>query len=478
MNAIKFLVCFFILQLGCECLYTQSVVMYSTTEQERWERSKCKFTDLLNDDIGCRIYVDSLLQEVEGFGGTFNEIGWDAMQYLNEEKRTEIINSLFGTEGINFSLARTPIGCSDYSLGYYSYNDVKDDYTMRNFSIGRDRFILIPFIKSALSVKPDLKIWASPWTPPIWMKVNEHYSQKSSGIEGTEIGHNRLDSLRNVLGNVTGFKMMHGYLKAYAIYFSKYIKEYKNNGVNISIIMPQNEIAWTPCWPSCTWRPEDFSIFINKYLKPQFVKDSINTQIWLGTVNYPNPDYIRRILKDNGSGNSIDGVGVQWSGMKALPSINKDFPNLQYMQTENICGNAENDWTALERTWKNIVFCFNNGVNSYMYWNMILNETGKSWWDWAQNSLVIINRDNGSVNYTPEYYLLKHLSHFLCPNTRLVKVSDSENVLAFKINNYKYVIVVYNDKDIDVEKTFCIKDKCIKLKLKRKSINTLVLSEI
>lgn len=380
MNAIKFLVCFFILQLGCECLYTQSVVMYSTTEQERWERSKCKFTDLLNDDIGCRIYVDSLLQEVEGFGGTFNEMGWDAMQYLNEEKRTEIINSLFGTEGINFSLARTPIGCSDYSLGYYSYNDVKDDYTMRNFSIGRDRFILIPFIKSALSVKPDLKIWASPWTPPIWMKVNEHYSQKSSSIEGTDIGHNRLDSLRNVLGNVTGFKMMHGYLKAYAIYFSRYIKEYKNNGVDISIIMPQNEIAWTPCWPSCTWRPEDFSIFINKYLKPQFVKDSINTQIWLGTVNYPNPDYIRRILKDNGSDNSIDGVGVQWSGMKALPSINKDFPDLQYMQTENICGNAENDWTALERTWKNIVFCFNNGVNSYMYWNMILNETGKSWW--------------------------------------------------------------------------------------------------
>ena len=109
---------------------------------------------------------------------------------------------------------------------------------------------------------------------------------------------------------------------------------------------------------------------------------------------------------------------------------------------------------------------------------MILNETGKSWWDWPQNSLVIINRDNGSVNYTHEYYLMKHLSHFLCPNARLVKVSDSENVLAFKINNDKYVIVVYNDKDIDVEKTFCIKDKCIKLKLKRKSINTLVLSEI
>jgi len=86
------------------------------------------------------------------------------------------------------------------------------------------------------------------------MKVNEHYSQKSSGIEGTDIGHNRLDSARNMTGNVTGFKMMHGYLQAYALYFSKYVQAYKENGVNIGMIMPQNEIAWTPCWPSCTWQ--------------------------------------------------------------------------------------------------------------------------------------------------------------------------------------------------------------------------------
>ena len=88
--------------------------------------------------------------------------------------------SLFAEEGVRFSLGRTPVACSDYSFGYYSYNDVKDDYTMRNFSIDRDRFILIPYIKEALKLRPDLKMWASPWTPPAWMKVNEHYSQKSS----------------------------------------------------------------------------------------------------------------------------------------------------------------------------------------------------------------------------------------------------------------------------------------------------------
>lgn len=118
---------------------------------------------------------------------------------VSQEERDKVMASLFVEEGVRFSLGRTPVACSDYSFGYYSYNDVKDDYTMRNFSIDRDRFILIPYIKEALKLRPDLKMWASPWTPPAWMKVNEHYSQKSSGIEGTDIGHNRLDPARNVL---------------------------------------------------------------------------------------------------------------------------------------------------------------------------------------------------------------------------------------------------------------------------------------
>ncbi len=157
---------------------------------------------------------------------------------VSQEERDKVMASLFVEEGVRFSLGRTPVACSDYSFGYYSYNDVKDDYTMRNFSIDRDCFILIPYIKEALKLRPDLKMWASPWTPPAWMKVNEHYSQKSSGIEGTDIGHNRLDPARNVLGNVTGFKMQQGYLQAYALYFSKYVQAYKKNGITISMLMP------------------------------------------------------------------------------------------------------------------------------------------------------------------------------------------------------------------------------------------------
>lgn len=453
----------------------QKIAVYSTTSTERWVEKKYSLDKNQTESADFNIYVDSLQQEVDGFGGTFNELGWDALQCLSADERTKIMESLFSANGANFVLARTPVGASDYALGYYSYNDVKDDYTMRNFNIGRDRYILIPYIKEALKVRPDLKLWASPWTPPAWMKVNEHYSQKSSGIEGTDIGHNRLDPNHNVLGNVTGFKMMQGYLQAYALYFSKYVQAYKENGVNIQMIMPQNEIAWTPCWPSCTWRAEDMAIFVTQYLGPQFAKDSLDTQIWFGTVNYPNPNYMRTFFEYNKDvPQYVKGAGVQWTGMRALPTIHKEYPQYRYMQTENQCGNGENNWTSLENTWKAVVHCFNNGINSYMYWNMILDETGKSAWDWSQNSLIIVDRNTREVSYTDEYYLMKHLSHFVQPGSYRLKVSDDKNMLAFRTQNGKVAVVVYNPEEKEQSYSFKVENQKVHVALKAKSINTLV----
>lgn len=471
---------------GSDIAFAQKAVQYSTTSAERWVEKKHTLkktvatdkviapgkTAALQTDI--LIYTDSLLQEVTGFGGTFNELGWDALQCLSTEERDRVMASLFATDGISFALGRTPIGASDYAFGYYSYNDVKDDYTMRNFSIDRDRYILIPYIKEALKLRPDLKLWASPWTPPAWMKVNEHYSQKSNGIENTDIGHNRLDPNRNMLGNVTGFKMEQGCLQAYALYFSKYVQEYRKNGVDIQMVMPQNEIAWTPCWPSCTWRPEDLAIFVTQYLGPQFEKDSLKTQIWLGTVNYPNPNYMRTFLNQRDVKRYVKGVGVQWSGKQALPTIQREYPQYRYMQTENQCGNAENNWKSLEETWKSVVHCFNSGVNSYIYWNMVLDETGKSAWDWPQNSLIIVNRSMRKVSYTDEYYLMKHLSRFVQPGSRLLKLSDNKNALAFRTQDNKVVLVVYNPVNQSQEYSFQIEDKILKVTLKAESINTFV----
>ena len=151
----------------------QRVEMVTTTASERWKNQKVKVQKIHEGKADIYVYPDSLMQEIEGFGGTFNELGWDALQSLSSEERAKVMSSLFSEEGVNFVYGRTPIACSDYAFSYYSYNDVKDDYEMRNFNVGRDRYTLIPYIKEALKLRPDLRLWASPWTPPIWMKATE-----------------------------------------------------------------------------------------------------------------------------------------------------------------------------------------------------------------------------------------------------------------------------------------------------------------
>ncbi len=306
------------------------------------------------------------------------------------------------------------------------------------------------------------------------MKINEHYSLKSHGVDKLGTGHNRLDPRRATFIHTTGFNMQVGYLEAYALYFSKYVQEYRKNGVNISMVMPQNEIAWQPAWPSCTWRPEDLAIFVGKFLAPQFKKDSIDTEIWLGTVNYPNPDYVRAFLKDKDAAAAIDGIGVQWTGKQALPVIQREYPRYRYMQTENECGDGENDWTSLEQSWKAVVHCFNHGVSSYMYWNMVLDETGKSGWDWAQNSLVRVNRQTREVVYTDEFYLMKHLSHFVQPGSRRLKVSAPGNMLAFRNHEGKTVVVTYNSGPQPEKRNLQIGGQRLEFELPPLSLSTLV----
>lgn len=454
--------------------FGQQIRLISTTPAERWKESKQPKIKEFQADETITVYSDSLLQHVDGFGGTFNEMGWEALQSLEPKQQQEVLQALFGKEGACLPMARTPMGASDFALSYYSYCDVKEDYTMRDFNISRDRYILIPYIREALKIRPDLKIWASPWTPPAWMKINEHYTLQGGDIAG-RTGGNEMPSRKNVMGNMTAFNMQQGYLEAYALYFSKYIQAYKQEGIDLWAIMPQNEIAWSPNWPCCTWRAEDLAIFIGKYLGPRFEKDGLNTEIWLGTINYPNPDYVRTALKNKDTTKYIKGIGFQWTGREAIPSIHKEYPQYGYMQTENVCGEHENDWSSLERTWEAITHYFRNGAHSYMYWNMILDETGRSAWGWPQNSMVIIDKNTKKVTYTDEYYIMKHLSHFVQPQARVLKTSDMSRYLAFRTGEKEAVIVFYNPGE---KKNFSVKfdDKMFNLQVPEKSVNSVVIN--
>ncbi|GAB5552952.1 MAG: glycoside hydrolase family 30 protein [Saprospiraceae bacterium] len=452
----------------------QSVQHIYTTASERWVNANLTI-DQTKEAVDLFVYPDSTLQLIDGVGGSFNELGWTAINSLPKDQSKEVFEALFSKNGCNFSMCRMPLGASDYALSYYSSNDVPEDFVMRDFNIDRDKFILIPYIKEALKVRPDLLIWASPWTPPAWMKINEHYSTRSGDWNGRPDG-NRMTQGAEVFNNATAFKMQERYLKAYALYFSKFVQAYQKEGINLFAIMPQNEIAYSPNWPSCTWRAEDLSYFIGSFLGPQFEQDSLDTQIWLGTINWSRPSYTRTILDDEKTAKHLKGVGYQWGGANAIKSIHKEYPSYKYMQTENKCGEGENDWSSLDSSWETMVHYFNNGVGSYMYWNMVLDETGKSSWGWPQNSMIVINREEQKINYTDEFYLFKHLSHFVQPGDYFLKSSNGKNHLAFQLKSGQVLVLINNPESEENLITLQVGDHKITAELKPKSINSIVIN--
>lgn len=104
----------------------QKCQMYSSTDAHRWQKTNVSLTARKGNapDEQIIVYTDSLLQEVDGFGGTFSERGWDAMQCLNESQRLSVMTELFGADGIHFAWGRTPVGGNDLALSTYTYNDV------------------------------------------------------------------------------------------------------------------------------------------------------------------------------------------------------------------------------------------------------------------------------------------------------------------------------------------------------------------
>ncbi len=454
----------------------QKVKLIYTTPTERWVESK-KSVRIEKELVKADITVDThvKLQVIDGIGGAFNELGWTAVSVLPEEQANKVFDALFAESGCNFSMCRVPIGASDYALSYYSMDDVPEDFEMRDFNIHRDQFIMIPYIKEAFKRNPDFKLWGSPWTPPAWMKVNEHYSLRAGEMGEGRTGGNKMAPGKEIRTSSTAFKMQKRYLEAYALYFSKFVQAYKEAGTPVFMIQPQNEILYAPNWPACTWLTEDMSYFIGDFLGPKFEQDGLDTEIWLGTINSPEPRYVQYALTHKNAKKYIKGVGFQWNGERSIPTISKEFPNVKLMQTENKCGEHENDWSSLERSWNSMIHYFNNGAGSYMYWNMILDEKGNSSWGWPQNSMIVIDKNTQEVTYTDEFYLFKHLSHFVQPGDYFLK-SEGDNQLAFQLKDGSVVVMVYNPEKTTKNIKVQVGEMLVSMELKPTSINSVMIN--
>jgi len=181
-----------------------------TTEQNQWAEKG--MPPKISESENTVTLTDVFDQKIGGFGGCFNELGYIALQKISQEKQKEIFSALFEKEsGCNFNFCRLPIGANDYAAEWYSHNEHDSDYDMSRFSIERDYKYLLPYIKQAHKLNPEMKFSASPWSPPTWMKFPKAH-------------------------NYGKLRMEPEILRAYALYFMRFIQAYESEGVSIEQI--------------------------------------------------------------------------------------------------------------------------------------------------------------------------------------------------------------------------------------------------
>jgi glucosylceramidase len=386
-----------------------------------------------------------------GFGGTFNEAGWDALAELSAADRDRAIRLLFGAaDGANFAWGRIPIGASDYAIDRYTLNETAGDYAMASFSIERDRQRLIPYVKAAQSVKTDIRFWGSPWTPPTWMKNPARFDGTDASPSGTPAA------------TYTAFMKNDAQtLTAYALYFARWVEEYEREGIPIDSVHPQNEPGYATRYPSCRWDAGLLGTFVGQYLAPAFATRNLDTQIWFGTLsNNESAIYNGNIGGLTGAAEeACVGVGLQWNTMPHTSEL--AARGFLVMQTEHRCGNypfnvpgtpafnpdrPANDHAYAVESWGYIRDWLKAGVNAYSAWNMVLDTVGKNLdaqRPWPQNALLVVDRATNRLIETPTYYLFRHLSYFVDPGATRVEATGGD-ALAFRNPDGSLIAIVFN----------------------------------
>jgi len=430
-------------------------------------------------------------QKWEGFGAAFNEKGWAALG--SRELQQQAMKLLFSaSDGAAFTWGRIPIGANDYALSRYTEDDTGEDVTpdssetnrpsadtaLTSFSLVRDDEKLVPYVKAAQAVKPDLRFWASPWTPPVWMKTGFRKSgswgevKKPSYFDG---GSMRTDA---------------AVLTAYAQYFAKFIQGYRARGIDIELVAPQEEPSIEQSTPSCQWDQLTYTKFVGQFLGPTMT--SMGVEIMLGTLEDGDKDFTlaTAVLADNAAKNFSTVVGVQWGFLSWSDRVTTLGSALPTWATEHQGGNypwnpsgfpayqsiAPNDQAYGVETWGRIRDAIIKAkVTSYNAWNLVLDQYGWSidtTREWAQNALLVA--DSNTLTITPAYYAFRHVSQYVTPGARVLGTTGGD-ALAFKNPDGSLVAVLFNSGPANDHYVVAIGGKLLQFAMPSKGWATLKL---
>lgn len=422
------------------CGTTASIPTLVTSAPGAYWKTDGQLTPVTNGNADVTVNDTATAQTWEGFGGSFNEMGWSYLSMLSESDRDTAIRLLYADDGARFAFGRIPIGASDYAMDRYTLDETAGDTSLASFSITRDTQQLIPFVKAAQAVKANIRFWSSPWTPPTWMKEGQFSPGK-------------------VLSPFDGGTMKNddATLQAFAQYLVKFVQAYAQQGIAIEAISPQNEPSYTGNYPTCGWSPATYTKLVGQYLGPAVTSAGLSTKIMLGTFNGggSDPAIVSSVMGNVTAGSYIGVLGFQWGMLDKVGGARAY--RLPIWQTEHKCGNypwakpfdastAPNDQAYAVESWGLIRDWIRAGVTAYSAWNMVLDTVGvgiDTTRVWPQNALLTVDTSARKLNITPAYYVFRHFSQFVATGAKVAAASGGDSV-AFKNPDGSIVAVLYN----------------------------------
>ena len=400
-------------------------------------------------------------QTIEGFGGAFTEAAADTLSRVSPALRAEVLRAYFDPQtGLNYTLCRTHINSCDFALGNYSYCDVPGDTRLAHFDISRDRRLLIPLIRDAMALRGgDLRLLASPWSPPAWMKTNGEMNR--------------------------GGRLLPEHRDAWALYYAKYIRAYRAEGIPIWAVTVQNEPEAAQTWDSCLYTAEEERDFVRDFLGPRLQRENLSDVkilIW----DHNRDVIVERadtVLRDPEAAKYVWGVAFHWycgEQFANLDHVHRMHPATNLLFTEGCCegGPHLGEWATGERYGHHMIGDLSNWTVGWMDWNMVLDETG------GPNHVgnfcsapIIADTKSDALHYQSSYYHLGQFSRYVMPGAvrvGLTGAGDTLEAVAFRNPDHRVAVVVLNRSDTEIPFGVRLGGRSARLSSPGHSIMTLV----
>ena len=343
-----------------------------------------------------------------GFGVALTGSACYDLALMEKEERTALLRDLYAKEGLNLSVGRIPVGSCDYSAELYTYDDVPGDVSLEHFSIDRDRAYIIPMIREILEINPDLFLFASPWSPPAWMKTGN---------------------------NICGGFMRDEYVECYAEYIVRFIEEYAKCGIRISAITPQNETETHQhgLMPACIWHPETEAKFVLA-LRRKLNERGLDVKIWIYDHNFDGWERVLWSLEScAGLKDACDGAAFHYyrGTLESTLAIREKFPDFPLHFTEGgprVTDHYDTDWCK----WSMMMSrALNSAYGSFTGWNLMLDENGgPNVGPFLCGGLITRNSVTGALTYSGQSKAFRHISHFMQKGAEVCEVELGTNVPA------------------------------------------------